>query len=497
MALGDVYAEVTAVGIQGLSGGGGTGNGATGSTGPIGATGPAGASGISGASGYIGIDGASGYIGRDGATGQTGASGIGEGSHGATGATGVQGASGVGVSGASGVAGSSGAQGPAGASGINGASGIGLSGATGASGIGFTVIGEWNDTTTYNRNDVVTYQDILYIWVSETSGNTVGNPETDVVKWYQASAIGASGAAGATGAGLTGATGIQGASGATGTQGASGSGDIGASGIQGEIGASGAIGATGAGLTGATGSSGPQGPAGASGVGGASGYVGTDGATGIRGASGSTGLTGATGGIGPVGASGAGVISETVFITDGTTDEQLLDVIDTATVRSVKYEMQVSRGSDVQVSELRLLHDDADVFLNEYGILGTDLGSFATYFSPLTNNYSSPNINTGGTSYWNGSTLRVYTTSNTVIQALQSIIIGLEVRLNSSAYTVQTTSKFTEISTGIWQATVTPTRSPLLLLSNIAWDGTGTCELRFTPSGGVTTLKYIRTDLSV
>jgi len=500
MALGDVYAEVTAVGIQGLSGGGGTGNGATGSTGPAGgdgATGPVGASGASG----IGYTGATGSTGPQGIQG---ASGAGSGSSGATGPQGASGIAGAsGINGASGYIGIDGASGTQGASGINGstgaqgASGVGLSGATGASGIGFTVIGEWNDTTTYNRNDVVTYQDILYIWVSETSGNTVGNPETDVVKWYQASAIGASGAAGATGAGLTGATGIQGASGATGTQGASGSGDTGATGIQGASGATGTQGASGAGIDGASGATGALGPTGATGVGGASGYVGTDGATGIRGASGSTGLTGATGGVGPVGASGAGVISEIEFITDGTTDEQLLDVIDTTEIRSVKYEMQVSRGLDVQVSELRLLHDDADVFLNEYGILGVNLGDFATYFSPLSNSYSSPSISTGGTSYWNGTNVRIYTTSNTVIKALQSIIVGLDIRLNNT-YTVNTTSKFVEVSSGIWQASVTQTRSPILLLTNIAWDGTGTCELRFTANAsGTTTLKYIRTDLSV
>jgi hypothetical protein len=478
MALGDVYAEVTAVGIQGLSGGGGTGNGATGSTGPVGndgATGPIGASGATG----VGTAGATGSTGPQGIQG---ASGVGTGSHGAT----------------------------------------GVQGASGATGSGFSNQGPWSSGATYNAGDYVTYNSVVYVWSSPSSGNTVGAPNTDPASWFSitgpqgATGVGASGVAGASGYigrdGATGSQGIQGASGvggasgyvgsdgatgATGLTGATGAGLTGATGIQGASGATGTQGASGIGFTGATGEVGPTGPAGASGVGGASGYVGRDGATGIRGASGSTGLTGATGNLGPVGASGAGVIQETVFTTDGTTDEQLLEVIDTATVRSSKFEMQVTRGSDVQVSELRLLHDAANVFLNEYGVLGPDFGTFATYFSPLVNNYSSPSINTGGVSYWNGSNLRVYTTSNTVIQALQSIIIGLEVRLNSSAYTVQTTSKFTEVSTGIWQATVTPTRSPILLLSNIAWDGTGTCELRFTPSGGITTLKYIRTDLSV
>ena len=477
MALGDVYAEVTAVGIQGLSGGGGTGNGATGSTGPYGATGSTGPIGASGATGV----GAAGATGATGSQGIQGASGVGTGSHGATG-----------VQGASGVAGASGS--------------IGL---TGASGLGFTFVGAWGATGLYYQNDVVSYNSIVYTWIGPASGNSTGSPDTDNTKWFRSSGLdGAPGLDGATGyygaTGIPGASGISGASGyigsdgatgATGTQGASGIGFTGATGI-GASGATGTQGASGIGFTGATGSTGAIGPTGASGAGGASGYVGRDGATGFRGASGSTGLTGATGNLGPIGASGAGVISETVFVTDGTTDEQLLEVIDTATVRSVKFEMQVTRGSDVQVSELRLLHDTENVFLNEYGVLGPDLGTFATYFSPLVNNYSSPNINTGGVSYWNGSNLRVYTTSNTVIQALQSIIVGLDVTLNGT-YTVQTTSKFTEVSTGIWQATVTPTRSPLLLLSNIAWDGTGTCELRFTPSGGTTTLKYIRTDLSV
>lgn len=121
MAIEDQYVEVTAVGIQGLSGS--TAEpipGASGATGPqgepgaAGATGSTGPLGLTGATGPEGQIGASGYVGSDGATGPQGASGI-------DGATGPQGASGI-----QGIDGASGATGSQGSTGLTGATGPGI-----------------------------------------------------------------------------------------------------------------------------------------------------------------------------------------------------------------------------------------------------------------------------------------------------------------------------------------------------------------------------------
>jgi hypothetical protein len=205
----DIYAEVTAVGIQGLSGTG-TGNGATGATGPAGATGPGG--GDQGASGATGAAGASGVAGATGAQGASGAGAAGaSGSQGIQGASGAQGASGIGATGAQGIHGASGV---AGATGIGGATGPGGgdTGATGPQG------------------------------VHGASGHN-GASGIDGATGQQ----GASGIAGASGSqGVHGASGADGASGVAGASGVSGAtGPQGASGAQGTHGASGHDGATG------------------------------------------------------------------------------------------------------------------------------------------------------------------------------------------------------------------------------------------------------------
>jgi len=307
---------------------------------------------------------------------------------------------------------------------------------------------------------------------------------------------GASGPQGASGiSGASGYIGSDGATGATGTQGASGIGFTGATGSQGASGATGTQGASGVGLTGATGASGPAGADGASGVGGASGYIGRDGASGIPGTTGAQGLTGATGTAGEQGATGVGII-QTLTFTTSSTDETIIDVIDTTTARSIKYEMQETSDSSYNASELRLLNSNENVFLTQYAGIGAPLGVFDTYFSPVNNNYSSPDINSG-MSYWNGTTLRIYTSNNIVIQALLSAAGSTEMTLNSSAYTITLATAFTEVSTGIYQATTVESHSPLQLISNIAWTGTGFCELRYTPNNAVTTLKYQKTEIEV
>ena len=441
--MADIYAEVTAVGIQGLSGGGAGGYGATGSTGPQGdpgATGPQGASGISGASGYVGSDGATGPQGPQGATG-----------------------------------------------------------VAGASGASITIIGSVLDPSyldpSYGGNigDGFITEDSGHLWVWNG---------TD---WTDVGAI--TGPTGATG--KAGATGFRGASGATGTQGASG-----ISGASGYVGSDGATGPQG--VDGSTGPQGPQGASGIQGINGASGYVGSDGATGpqgIQGASGATGIrgasgvngatgpqgiqgaSGASGSLGLTGATGFG-LSETIFTTSST-DKVVIETVDPTLYRSAKYEMQLSTSSKYQATELRLLIDLPNVYLTQYGTIGDALGVFESYYSPASNDYSSPNINTGGLSYWNGTSVRIYTTNTNVILGLLSAADGTVFTLNGGATSFTLSGTFSEVSTGVYGAVATTTRSPTLLISRIQWAGTGNIELRFTPDYSVTTLKYLRTTIAV
>jgi hypothetical protein len=263
---------------------------------------------------------------------------------------------------------------------------------------------------------------------------------------------GATGAAGASG--VSGASGI---SGATGIAGASGSGNAGASGITG-----------------------------ASGISGATGSAGTNGATGSAGVNGATGIAGATG-------AGPG----TTIFTTSSTAEVVVETINVSIYRSVKYEMQATSGSNYAVSELRLLIDTPNVFLTEYAGLGNPLGSFASFYSPASNNYSSPVINNGGLSFWNNTGLTIYTTNANVIEALLSAPAGTVISLNSAALSATLASAFVEVNAGIYTAATTTSRSPNTLVTNIAWTGSGNIELRFTPVNSVTTLKYKKVSIEV
>jgi len=534
MALGDVYVEVAAVGIQGLSG-----NGAGfGATGPTGATGPQGDTG--GASGPQGASGATGPKGEQGASGigASGAQGQ-QGIQGASGATGTQGASGIGASGAQG------------ASGVTGASGVGvanitvsnISGATGGATGSITneVTGvnalRFDRDTGFNVSDlgggevkvslgsafktikvdgqtdlVAVAEDTLHIiggtGITITTDHSA-NPQSLTIS-ATASGSGATGATGPQGAsGIDGASGTIGLDGATGTQGATG--QTGATGIQGASGSTGLTGATGTqgatGQTGATGIQGASGTQGASGIAGATG-VGLQGATGpygatgaqgagATGATGPIGITGATGIEGPVGASGIGVDNVIDFTTNNTTDEQLIDILDTSIYRSAKYQVQLTKGTNYYAEELLLLWDKANVFFTEYAGMGESLGSFATYYSPVDNDYSSPDINISALSFWTGTTLTIYSTSNSAVQALLSAIPTTVISLNGGAISATLSSKFIMTSPGVYVASTVESRSPLLIVSRIQWSGTGYIELRFTPQSPYTDIKYIRTTIGL
>lgn len=196
--------------------------------------------------------------GDKGDTGATGAAGP-QGSQGPQGLTGAQGPPGTqGLQGIQGPTGQTGAAGPQGPTGLTGGQGPqGPQGATGDPGpqgptgpVGMTFKSAWLNTTTYNVDDVVTYQGSSYLALLT---NTNIPPDTDVTKW---SLLAQKGDPGPTGA--TGAQGPQGPVGATGPQGSQGP-----QGPQGQTGPTGATGPQG--LQGVTGATGPQGPQGATG----------------------------------------------------------------------------------------------------------------------------------------------------------------------------------------------------------------------------------------
>jgi len=201
-----------------------------------------------------------------------------------------------------------------------------------------------------------------------------------------------------------------------------------------------------------------------------------------------------------VGTIGVSNINPTTTYTTANTNQVTFDTLDTTTYRSAKYEMQITSGSAYEATELRLLFDSPNAYLTEYGGIGDVLGTFASYYNPATNNYSSPNINIGGISVWNGTSFRVYTTVDAVGLGLLSIPVGTVVTVKDSlnnSYTITLATAFVNTSEGIYDATSTVSRSPTLLISNVAWTGSGLVELRFTPINSSTTLKYVKTIIEV
>ena len=198
--------------------------GSTGATGITGSTGATGAQGIAGVTGSTGSTGATGIAGATGSTGVTGAQGI-AGATGSTGATGIAGATGLaGATGATGVTGVTGAQGIAGATGTTGVTGqIGATGVTGSTGVNFT--GAYSNVITYQKNDVATFNNALYIATS--AGGFSNIAPTNASFWAVLLPQGAAGSTGATGApGIPGAPGapsnVAGPSGPAGATGATG-----------------------------------------------------------------------------------------------------------------------------------------------------------------------------------------------------------------------------------------------------------------------------------
>ena len=308
-------------------------------------------------------------------------------------------------------------------------------------------------------------------------------------QYVEVTAVGIQGLSGTTAEpipGATGATGPQGEQGFTGATGATGPiGETGATGPQGIDGASGYVGLDGAtGQTGATGETGATGPHGASGI------------QGIDGASGATGHTGSTG---PIGATGPG-LEAPVVITTTNTDQIVIDSFDPSVFRSAKYEAQIVSGMASNASELRLLVDDPNVFLTEYGVLGEPLGTFSTFYSPLVSSYSGADLVDGAASFWNGFILRIYTNNENLVQALLAIEpeTNIDVTLLGGATsTVTTLHTFSQVSPTSYQVTLHQNNTPSELVTAIEFAGSGLVELRFKPLNASTTVTFIRTPISV
>jgi len=187
--------------------------------------------------------------------------------------------------------------GTSGTSGQNGSSGTsGTSGSSGSSGTGFNYLGSWDNTVSYNTNDVITYNGQTY--VSLQNGNLNKQPSVQPAWWTVFSAAGSSGTSGTSGtSGSSGSSGTSGSSGSSGTSGSSGSsGTSGSSGSNGSSGTSGSSGSSGtSGSNGSSGSSGTSGSSGSSGTSGTSGSSGTSGTSGGTGSSGTSGTSGTSG----------------------------------------------------------------------------------------------------------------------------------------------------------------------------------------------------------
>ena len=91
-----------------------------------------------------------------------------------------------------------------------------------------------------------------------------------------------------------------------------------------------------------------------------------------------------------------------------TTSNQVIYTLDASVYRSVKFMVQISRGSDFQVQEILLLHDATDTYLTQYAQLlsGNDL-VLATYDADL----NSGNIRLLVTPTYTNTTFKIYGTA--------------------------------------------------------------------------------------
>lgn len=66
-------------------------------------------------------------------------------------------------------------------------------------------------------------------------------------------------------------------------------------------------------------------------------------------------------------------ISSNVIVTSANTSNQVLDLFSTTNFRSAKYLIQVTSGTDYQISEILLLHNGTNSYIAEYGLIATNV----------------------------------------------------------------------------------------------------------------------------
>lgn len=73
-----------------------------------------------------------------------------------------------------------------------------------------------------------------------------------------------------------------------------------------------------------------------------------------------------------------GILRSGTLTTSATTANQVLDSISATTYRSVKYQIQITSGSDYHVTEVAVVHDGTTAYITEYGTITTasSLASF-------------------------------------------------------------------------------------------------------------------------
>lgn len=79
------------------------------------------------------------------------------------------------------------------------------------------------------------------------------------------------------------------------------------------------------------------------------------------------------------------VITTATLTTTTNNANQVVDSFAAATFRCVKYLIQVTSGSDYQVSEILSVHDGTDVYLTEYASIATG-SELATFDSDISSN---------------------------------------------------------------------------------------------------------------
>lgn len=79
---------------------------------------------------------------------------------------------------------------------------------------------------------------------------------------------------------------------------------------------------------------------------------------------------------------GTGIFRSATLTTSATTANQVLDSISASTYRSVRYQISITSGTDYHTTEVMVIHDGTDTYINEYGTVFTN-ASLATFTADI------------------------------------------------------------------------------------------------------------------